>query len=233
MRQLSRRNPRRRGETRQSIASDAAMLTHDGDQKSIHLTGGRSRSISASSAILLNQRGPAGDPRRSVGVESVSAAGTGNNVGDNGSAPYTPVASGDASAFSYLPGASQKGQGTTSAGIVNLKSTEAADPYYRPPRPRRATLEPSPTARSHGSWVSADWANKRWSQYSPEQGGSPIPLENPASGRVTPCLLTWGETGPSPIRMIRGGPKQITRLVRLIFTMVFVVLPCLASQHAG
>ncbi|KAL8763968.1 MAG: hypothetical protein Q9184_000411 [Pyrenodesmia sp. 2 TL-2023] len=192
MRQLSRRNPRRRGETRQSIASDAAMLTHDGDQKSIQLTGGRSRSISASSAILLNQRGPAGDPRRSVGVESVSAAGTGNNVGDNVSAPYTPVASGGASAFSYLPGASQKGQGTTGAGIVNLKSTEAADPYYRPPRPRRATLEPSPTARSHGSWVSADWANRRWSQHSPEQGGSPIPLENPASGRVTPLPAHLG-----------------------------------------
>ncbi|KAI4187995.1 MAG: hypothetical protein LQ346_005396 [Caloplaca aetnensis] len=195
MRQLSRRNPRRRGGTRQSIASDAAMLTHDGDQKSIQLTGGRSRSISASSAILLSQRGPAGDPRRSVGLESVSAAGTGNNVGDNVSAPYTPVASGGASAFSFLPGASQKGQGNTGAGIVNLKSTEAADPYYRPPRPRRATLEPSPTApnaRNRGSWVSADWANKRWSQHSPEQGGSPIPLENPASGRVTPLPAHLG-----------------------------------------
>lgn len=192
MRQLSRRNPRRRGETRQSIASDAAMLAHDGDQKSIQLTGGRSRSISASSAILLNQRGPAGDPRRSVGLESVSATGTGNNIGDNGSAPYTPVVSGGASAFSYLPSASQKGRGNPGAGIVNLKSTEAADPYYRPPRPRRATLEPSPTARSRGSWVSADWANKRWSQHSPEQEGSPIPPENPASGRVTPLPAHLG-----------------------------------------
>lgn len=168
------------------------MLTHDGDRKSTQLTGGRSRSISASSAILLNQRGPAGDPRRSVGLDSVSAAGTGNTVGENASAPYTPVASGGASAFSYLPDASQKGQGTSGAGIVNLKNTETADPYYRPPRPRRATLDPSPSGRSRGSWVSADWANKRWSQHSPEQEGSPIPLENPASGRVTPLPAHLG-----------------------------------------
>lgn len=192
MRQLSRRNPRRRGETRQSIASDAAMLTHDGDQKSVQLNGGRSRSISTSSAILLNQRGPAGDPRRSVGLESVSAAGTSNNLGENASAPYTPVASGGASAFSYLPDASQKSQGTSGGGIVNLKNTEAADPYYRPPRPRRATLDPSPSGRSRGSWVSADWANRRWSQHSPEQEGSPTPLENPTSGRVTPLPAHLG-----------------------------------------
>ncbi|KAL8907769.1 MAG: hypothetical protein Q9171_005727 [Xanthocarpia ochracea] len=192
MRQLSRRNPRRRGETRQSVASDAAMLAQDGDQKP-QLNGGRSRSISASSAVLLSKQGPAGDPRRSVGLESVSVAGTGNNVGDNTSAPYTPVASGGASTFSYLPSASQHGQ-TTSGGaaIVNLKNTEATDPYYRPPRPRRATLDPSPTARSRGSWVSADWANKRWSQHSPEQEGSPVPLENPASGRVTPLPAHLG-----------------------------------------
>ncbi|KAL9040532.1 MAG: hypothetical protein Q9180_001850 [Flavoplaca navasiana] len=192
MRQLSRRNPRRRGETRHSVASDAAMLAQDGDQKS-QLNGGRSRSISASSAILLNKQNPTGDPRRSVGLESVSAAGTGNNVGDNSSAPYTPVASGGASAFSYLPGASQHGQATSGgAAIVNLKNAETADPYYRPPRPRRATLDPSPRARSRGSWVSAEWANKRWSQHSPEQEGSPIPLENPTSGRVTPLPAHLG-----------------------------------------
>ncbi|KAL8673785.1 MAG: hypothetical protein Q9168_001797 [Polycauliona sp. 1 TL-2023] len=193
MRQLSRRNPRRRGENRHSVASDAAMLAQDGDQKS-QLNGGRSRSISASSAILLNQQGrTTADSRRSVGLESVSATGTGHNVGDNTSAPYTPVASGGASAFSYLPGANQHGQaGSGGAAIVNLKNAEAADPYYRPPRPRRATLDPSPRARSRGSWVSAEWANKRWSQHSPEQEGSPIPLDNPTSGRVTPLPAHLG-----------------------------------------
>ncbi|KAL8736347.1 MAG: hypothetical protein Q9181_002475 [Wetmoreana brouardii] len=193
MRQLSRREPRRRGETRHSVASDAAMLAHDSDQKSVQLNGGRSRSISASSAALLKRQAPAGEPRRSVGLESVSAAGTGNNVSDNASAPYTPIASGGASAFSYQPDATQKGQRTSGgAAIVNLKNAEAADPYYRPPRPRRATLDPSPSARSRGSWVSTDWANKRWSQHSPEQEGSPIPLENPVSGRVTPLPAHLG-----------------------------------------
>ncbi|KAL8713230.1 MAG: hypothetical protein Q9220_002751 [cf. Caloplaca sp. 1 TL-2023] len=228
MRQLSRRNPRRRGETRQSVASDAAMLTLDGDQKSEQLTGGRSRSISASSAILLNRQGPAGDPRRSVGLESVSVAGTGFT---NASAPYTPVASGGASAFSYLPGSSQHGQQGTAGdtAIVNLKSAEAADPYYRPPRPRRATLDPSPTARSRGSWVSADWANKRWSQHSPEQEGSPIPLENPVSGRVTPLPAHLGreraESDPDDPR--RSKTDYATREVDFYYG---VRGPALSSQ---
>ncbi|KAL8962828.1 MAG: hypothetical protein Q9193_000832 [Seirophora villosa] len=223
MRQLSRRNPRHRGETRQSIASDAAMLTHDGDQKSIQLTGGRSRSISASSAILLNQRGPAGDPRRSVGLDSVSATGTGT------SGPYTPVASGGASAFSYLPAANQKGQANPGAGIVNLPSTEAADPYYRPPRPRRATLDPSPTARSRGSWVSTDWANKRWSQHSPEQEGSPIPLENPTSGRVTPSPAHLGRdrADSDPDNTRRSKTDYATREVDFYYG---VRGPALSSQ---
>ncbi|KAL8768066.1 MAG: hypothetical protein Q9209_005609 [Squamulea sp. 1 TL-2023] len=229
MRQLSRRNPRRRGETRQSVASDAAMLTQDGDQKS-QLNGGRSRSLSASSAILLNKQGPAGDPRRSVGLESVSVAGTSNNVGDNASAPYTPVASGGASAFSYLPGTGQHGQAISGNGaIVNLKNTEAADPYYRPPRPRRATLDPSPTARSRGSWVSAEWANKRWSQHSPEQEGSPIPLENPASGRVTPSPAHLGreraESDPDDPR--RSKTDYATREVDFYYG---VRGPALSSQ---
>ncbi|KAL8735306.1 MAG: hypothetical protein Q9166_000851 [cf. Caloplaca sp. 2 TL-2023] len=229
MRQLSRRNPRRRGETRQSVASDAAMLTQDGDQKS-QLNGGRSRSVSASSAILLNKQGSAGDPRRSVGLESVSVAGTGNNIGDNTSAPYTPVASGGASAFSYLPGASQNSHGASGgAAIDNLKNTEAADPYYRPPRPKRATLDPSPTARSRGSGVSADWANKRWSQHSPEQEGSPIPLENPASGRVTPLPAHLGrdraESDPDDPR--RSKTDYATREVDFYYG---VRGPALSSQ---
>lgn len=229
MRQLSRRNPRRRGETRQSVASDAAMLTQDGDQKS-QLNSGRSRSISASSAILLNKQGPAGDPRRSVGLESVSAAGTGNNIGDNTSGPYTPVASGGASAFSYLSGAGQSGQATSGgAAIVNLKNAEAADPYYRPPRPRRATLDPSPTVRSRGSWVSADWANQRWRQHSPEQEGSPIPLENPTSGRVTPLPAHLGreraESDPDDPR--RSKTDYATREVDFYYG---VRGPALSSQ---
>ena len=196
MRQLSRRNPRRRGQARQSIASDAAMLGPDGERKSVQLSGGRSRSISGSSAILLNRQGYA-ENRTSVGLDSVSATGGGNNLAESGSAPYTPT-SGGASAFSYLPGASQAGghTGSTSGGIVNLKNAEVSDPYYRPPRAKRPTADAfSPGVRSRGSWASADWANRRWSQHSPENEGSLNPMEGPSvSGRGTPLPAHLGTT---------------------------------------
>ena len=162
------------------------MLAHDNDQKSLQWNGGRSRSLSGSSAILLNRQGAPSDNRRSVGLDSVSAGG----------AVDTPV-SGRASAFSYLPGGSQAaGQGRSTGGIVNLRSAEAADPYYRPPRPKRATVdaESSPTGRLRGSWSSAEWANKRWSHNSPDIEGSPRPIgEGPSvSGRGTPVPAYLG-----------------------------------------
>lgn len=195
MRQLSRRNPRRRGQARTSIASDAAMLSPEGDQKSVQLNGGRSRSVSASSTMLLNKQ-HSSDPRRSVGLESVSATGPGLHQVDSESAPYTPSTAGAASAFSYQPGASQNGNYGNSPGanIVNLKNTETADPYYRPPRARRPTVDAyTPRAQSRGSWASGDWANRRWSQHSPETEGSPNPGEGPSvSGRGTPVPAHLG-----------------------------------------
>lgn len=199
MRQLSRRNPRRRGQARHSMASDANILGQDGDQKSVQLNGGRSRSMSGSSAILLN-RHPGNEIRTSMGLESVSASGARHNHAENGSAPYTPTTSGGASAFSYLPGGSQiAGQGGSGvADIVNLRSAETADPWYRPPRARRPTNDAlPPRARSRGSWINPEWANKRWSQHSPEQDGSPTPMEYPsepqsASGRATPLPAHLG-----------------------------------------
>ena len=175
MRQLSRRNPRRPGRSRHSVASDAAILTQEGDQKSLHWNGGRSRSVSGSSAILLNRQG--GSNRQSMGLESVSAGGQGD----------TPV-SGGASTFSYIPGGSQvAGQGA-SGGIVNLRNAEKADPYYRPPRPRRVISEANtPFKQTRGSWGGAQWANKRRSHHSPDLEGSVNPLEGPIiSRRGTP-----------------------------------------------
>lgn len=187
MRQLSRRNPRRSGRARQSINSDAAMLAQESDRKSLQWNGGRSRSMSGSSAILLNRQG-ASDVRTSVGLDSVSAGGAGD----------TPI-SGGASAFSYFPGGSQAaGHGATAGGIVNLRNAETADPYYRPPRQRRTTMDAkSPHGRARastqGSWGSADWANKRWSHHSPDLEGSPLPTEGPsASGRGTPLPAHFG-----------------------------------------
>ena len=194
MRQLSRRNPRRPGKARNSVGSDAAMLGHENDQKSVRLNGGRSRSMSGSSAILLNRQ-PASDGRASLGLDSISAVGGGHSHTGSGGAPYTPSTPGGVSTFSNTVGAGQNATqgGSPREGIVNLKSAEAADPYYRPPRPRRVTMDPfSPATRNRGSWTSGDWT-KRWSMHSPEQDSSPDPMEGPsASGRVTPLPANLG-----------------------------------------
>ena len=188
MRQLSRRNPRRPARPRNSIASDAAMLGQENDSKSPHLNGGRSRSMSGSSAILLNRQ-TASDGRRSLGLDSISAAGGENSHVGSGGGPLTPITPGGASAFSYVPGTSQNGTrgGSPRGGIINLKSAEASDPYFRPPRPRRVTVDlSSPGTHSRGSWASGDWS-KTWSQNSPDQLNSPDPIEGPsASGRAPP-----------------------------------------------
>ena len=189
MRQLSRRHPRNTGRSRNSIASDAAMLGNENDQKSIQ-NGGRSRSMSGSSAILLNQH-PTSDGRRSMGLDSISAVGGGHSHTGSGGVPYTPTTPGGASAFSNAQEASFSGGGgaerSPREGIVNLKAAEAADPYYRPPRARRVTMDlNSPITRNRDSWTSGDWA-KRWSHSSPEHEGSPDPMEGPSrSGRATP-----------------------------------------------
>lgn len=180
MRQLSRRNPRRAGRARQSVASDAAILAQEHDQKSLQYNGNRSRSVSGSSAILLNRQGMP-DNRRSMGLDS----------GD------TPI-SGGASAFSYLPGGSQVGghTGKSPGGIVNLKNAETADPYYRPPRPRRAELgSNSPPKRIRASVGSTDWAHRRWSRQTPDTEGRATPIEEvSASRRGTPVPAHFGGT---------------------------------------
>lgn len=196
MRQLSRRNPRRRGQARHSMASDAHMIGQDSDQKSVQLNGGRSRSMSGSSTILLNRQ----HNRASSGLDSVSAAGAHPTNGDSGSAPYTPTTSGGASAFSYMPGTSQvAGQGNSGGPrTIGLTKPETSDPWYRPPRARRPTNDALPWQnRRRGSWISASRTNKRWSLQNPEHDWSLAPVDFPAegpsaSGRTTPHPLQMG-----------------------------------------
>ncbi|MCJ1383555.1 hypothetical protein MMC17_006669 [Xylographa soralifera] len=193
MRQLSRRNPRRSGRARHSMASDAVILTQD-DHGSVGLSGGRSRSLSASSALLLSKHG-GNDDRRSVGLESLSLGHS--HTGSGG--PQTPTTPGGVSNFSYIPGASQTGGqgGSNRGGIVNIKAAgaAAADPYYRPPRQKRTKIDvPSPGGRSRASWASGDWS-KRMSANSPDQEDSPDPQEGPSvSGRGTPLPAHLGGT---------------------------------------
>ena len=154
------------------------MLSQEIDPKSTLFNGERSRSMSANSTMLLNRPG-IGERRQSVGLESISIPGASHT----GSAPYTPTTPGGVSTFSYLPGATHN----------NLRTAEPADPFYRPPRQRRVTMDlysqnmeaSSPGRLSRSSWTSADWT-KRWSARSPEHG-SPDPGEGPSiSGRATP-----------------------------------------------
>jgi hypothetical protein len=181
MRQLSRRNPRRAGRARRSAASDAAVLTQDNHRESGQISGPRSRSLSASSAMLLN--------RRSVGIDSVSVpGGGGHSHTDSAGGPQTPTTPGGASYFSGGKA------GSATGGIVNLKAAGAADPYYRPPRQRRVTMDlQSPESRSRQSWASGGWG-KRFSTHSPNDS-SPDPMEGPSiSGRGTPLPAHLGGT---------------------------------------
>ena len=196
MRQLSRRNPRHAGRARHSMASDAVILTQD-DRGSVGLSGGRSRSLSASSALLLNRQ-TGNDDRRSVGLESVSLTGGGHSHTGSGDL-QTPTTPGGVSNFSYIPGANQTGgQGVSNrGGIVNIKAAgaAAADPYYRPPRQRRTTIDmSSPGGRSRASWATGGWS-KTMSADSPDQADSPDPQEGPSvSGRGTPLPAHLGGT---------------------------------------
>ena len=120
-----------------------------------------------------------------MGLESANSAGI---------SAETPI-SGGASTFSYLPGSSQAGGTHAAGGIVNMKAAETADPYYRPPRPRRTTIENelSQPQRTRGSIGSADWANQRWSHHSPDLEGSPMRAEGPTiSRRGTPVPVHLG-----------------------------------------
>lgn len=117
MRQLSRRMPRRE-HPRHSMSSNAAMMsTMENEQKQLQLANTRSRSFSAASGQLLD--GTRNSNRISQNLDSRTMS-TNSPVG-----PSTPTKR-----------LTQRLSGAGSLGaIVGLhKSTEARDPYYRPPR---------------------------------------------------------------------------------------------------
>lgn len=199
MRQLSRRLPRDNpnGQTRLSTA----MFDAENDRKSYILDQGRMRSQSAGSAgILLH--------RHSVGLDSLDAYGaTPSHHLPSAQGSYTPTTPGETSMFSFLPSAAApSGQVRNRGPILGLAAAEAADPYYRPPRFRRPTLETNtPGSRSRASWIEGDWGSKRMSQV---DMGSPDEFEQgpPFPGRDTPVQLALD--GSPPDR--RGTPADYT-----------------------
>jgi hypothetical protein len=167
MRQLSKRIPRKDATSRHSMASGAVLLSPDLDSKSLHLEPSRIRSMSASSAQLLNQQG---GERQASQVYDPASPRAGYING-------TPLTHDGASAFS--PSLHQRNSGTVSpTGIVNIKQVgSTTDPYYR--KPRRPTADIlSGTAARHGSLTSEDTSK----QTPDPQKLEPVPLVDAAEG---------------------------------------------------
>lgn len=130
MRQLSKRAQRDR--VRGSMNSQATALT---GSKSTH-NRDRSRSMSASSNMLLSK---SPDHRGSVNFDQLSQGEEGSTM-TGGTSPGPSTPGGSQSPFSFIPGANSGHQQGRRAAPVN-KVIEPTDPYYRPPRLRRPTLD--------------------------------------------------------------------------------------------
>lgn len=124
MRQLSRRMPRRDQNPRHSMSSNAAILNAmENEQKQLQMAKTRSRSVSATSGVLLDS---------GTSSHRISQNLDGRVVGQT-----TPDRSSRTSRrlTGRLSGSGSLG------GIVGLqKHVDQKDPYYRPPR--RNTMEP-------------------------------------------------------------------------------------------
>lgn len=104
------------------MGSEAGMLTPADDRVSSQLDGSRARSLSGSSALLLS---------RAAASESASAQGGTTSSRANSSGLYSPNTA-KGSATLNPPGTPRSG---LSFGM------QSHDPYYRPPRPRKKTLD--------------------------------------------------------------------------------------------
>ncbi|KAI0391120.1 integral membrane protein [Xylariaceae sp. FL0594] len=161
-RQLSRRVDRGGGASRLSQLSSTVLLdTAEAASKSGY---GRVRSESAASmGIIMSPR------RNSSAMDSRSVDAYSIPMGSSTFAPPTP---GEASTFSFLP---SPGQAT--------RPQPTADPYYRPPRLRRGTVDEagmSSLHRKRDSLASIDLSNPRLSQVVGDASG-----DMPIGGRAT------------------------------------------------
>ncbi|KAH8429109.1 uncharacterized protein LDX57_006779 [Aspergillus melleus] len=177
MRQLSRRVPRRDAGTRQSMGSEAAMLGHADDRLSSQFDGSRPRSLSGSSALLLN-RATASDGRTSAFYESASAHG-GTHSRANSSGIFAPSTPGGHTTFQ---GAGYHTPGSNSPKSGPIFAMHPQDPYYRPPRPRRKGTEGSMGEKSSRGQRVASYADDDDIIEGPSISGraTPVPAYIPA-----------------------------------------------------
>ncbi|KAK0672799.1 hypothetical protein QBC41DRAFT_5941 [Cercophora samala] len=227
MRQLSRRMSRREnGPSRQSQLSNSAMLDVDEASKPGYIMpGGRVRSESAGSmGVMMHHR-----HRSSSGLDTPSFDGPARPL-ESIAGSYTPTTPGEASNFSFLPSPGYPGR---PQGSMNM---QAPDPYYRPPRQRRPTIETtySPTTKVAGSWTSSDWAQKRLSEPGTVQLSDPLEIGAQISrdGTPAPYVIPFGHpridyslreadfyygvrgqrlNSDAPSRKLRTGPADPTR----------------------
>ena len=184
-RQLSRRA--RRTGFRNSMTSDAAILTEDQDAvdgKSTQL-GGRSRSLSANSAILLNSRTP--DRLSTHLTRTESGSGDGHHSSEGHDSYDFPEYHDNGEAYGRHN--------------LKLKTNEPAAPYYRPPRQRRPTGDlMTPGARSRGSWASGDWTKKNLDDAMEQPPQQPQPSNRDSVGRPM-SISPDNKVAPSPAYM--------------------------------
>ncbi|KAH7377271.1 integral membrane protein [Pyrenochaeta sp. MPI-SDFR-AT-0127] len=183
-RQLSKRNNHR--QARSSLNSNAAMLVHD-ENKNIQRIDSRSRSLSASSAVLLNGPYDRESQRASVGFDQFS----GEYV-TGGTSPGTPGT--NATPFNFLSGGSNQSSRRPTMGTT----LDAADPYYRPPRPRKHTMDsigPGAQGRPSGT---ADIADAPYSDNVDVEAGDGGEGPSRGSGTPAPAYLRMNRDDSDP-----------------------------------
>jgi len=179
MRQLSRRMSRREaGPSRSSQLSSSAMLDAGESSKPGYvMSGGRLRSESAGSMGIMMRR----HERSPSAPDNLSLDAPGRTI-DSGASSFTPTTPGDSSTFSFLP--SPGIQVRTQAGL----GIQAADPYYRPPRQRRQTLDvhSPPASRTGGP------PQKRTSMVSVSPLAAPFEIDDQPPRGETPGPYAQG-----------------------------------------
>jgi hypothetical protein len=184
-RQLSKRSHRQQ---RSSLASNAAMLNHD-EHKNIQLMDSRSRSLSVSSAVLLNGPYDRDSQRASIGFEGFSQ-GDYSNAG--GTSPNTPGI--NATPFTFLGGGSAQSSRRPTMGIT----LDTSDPYYRPPRPRKHTMDSIGPGASGRPDNTADIADAPYSDNLDVETGDLGEGPSRGSGTPAPAYLRMNRDDSDP-----------------------------------
>ncbi|KAI4735217.1 hypothetical protein E4T50_14248 [Aureobasidium sp. EXF-12298] len=197
-RQLRKRQPGRQAKRPGSMMSDAAILANDSDAKSLNMMGARSRSMSASSQMMLSQH--LSDNRVS-GFDQFAQS----------EYAYTPTAETPTTPYSAVPQSGGSGTGTVNSSkrpVLGIKTEQPlTDPYYRAPRPRRNTNDPyTPGARSRHS-TSGDW-NRLPYQDSPDHTVGVDDLGEGSS--VVPPYLRTQHRGGSDLDLADPTPRERT-----------------------